>query len=130
MWTRHCDKTFLALALSLAACGSSADSSSSGLNAPTNLVAEPLEAAVHLTWKDNSDEAEFMIERKSGSGDWMTIATVPFDTVQYHDAAVDPSMTYMYRVMPMSKSGEHGPASNQATCMPHAAGAAGAHAGH
>lgn len=58
-----------------------------------------------------------MIERKSDSSDWMTVATVPFDTTQYHDAKIDPTMTYMYRVTPMSKDGRHGPASNEATCM-------------
>ena len=34
------------------------------VKAPSELHAEPLDAAAHLTWKDNSDdEAEFTIER-------------------------------------------------------------------
>lgn len=124
----------LSLGLAAMACGSDSESNADGdgLKAPTNLKAEPLERASHLTWTDNSNEAEFMIERKTAGADWETIGTVPFDTTQYHDADVDPSMTYMYRVMPMSKDGKHGPASNEARCMPlSAAGAAGSgHAGH
>ena len=124
----------LSACLAAAACGSDteSDSGNDGLKAPSNLKAEPLERASHLTWTDNSNEAEFMIERKTDGADWKTVATVPFDTTQYHDADVDPSMTYMYRVMPMSKDGKHGPASNEAHCMPlSAAGAAGSgHTGH
>lgn len=124
----------LPMVLAVLACGSDSESSAGGdgLSAPTNLKAEPLEQAAHLTWTDNSDEAEFMIERKSDGSAWMTIATVPFDTTQYHDADVDPALTYMYRVMPMSKDGKHGPASNEASCMPRmGGGAAGSgHAGH
>lgn len=119
------------LLLSAAGCGSSNDESGTteSLKAPTNLKAEPLDGATHLTWTDNSNEAEFMIERKSGSSDWTTIGTVPFDTTQYHDANLDSTMTYTYRVMPMGKDGQHGPASSEASCMPHAGAAAG-HAAH
>lgn len=128
------DWILLSTFLTVLGCGSDGESSSAGagLKAPSNLKAEPLDRASHLTWTDNSDEAEFMIERKASGGDWKTIGTVPFDTTQYHDADVDPSMTYMYRVMPMSKDGKHGPASNEASCMPlAAAGAAGSgHMGH
>jgi hypothetical protein len=125
MWIMLC------VCLGLVGCGSDSESTSTdGLKAPSNLKAEPLERASHLTWTDNSDEAEFMIERKSGSADWTTIGTVPFDTTQYHDANVDPTLSYTYRVMPMSKDGKHGPASNEASCMPLAAAAGAAGSGH
>lgn len=134
MLMRNAKWITLAVLLSAAGCDSSKDASATSdeLKAPTNLKAEPLEGAAHLTWTDNSNEAEFMIERKSGGSDWMTVASVPFDTTQYHDANLDQTMTYMYRVMPMSKDGHHGPASNEATCMPHMGmGAAGSgHTGH
>lgn len=124
----------LSMALGVLGCGSSNDSgtAAAGLKAPSNLKAEPLDHAAHLTWTDNSDEAEFMIERMTEGAAWMTVATVPFDTTQYHDADVDPAKTYMYRVVPMAKDGTHGPASNEVTCMPlSAAGAAGSgHTGH
>lgn len=124
----------LFVCLGVMGCGSDSDSNggSDDLKAPTHLKAEPLERAAHLTWTDNSKEAEFMIERKSEGADWMTVGTVPFDTTQYHDAKVEPAMTYTYRVMPMAKDGKHGPASNEASCKPLAAsGAAGSgHGGH
>lgn len=123
----------VALLLGAAACGSSDSNGGSGtsdeLKAPTGLKAAPLDGGAHLTWSDNSNEAEFMIERKSEKSDWMTIATVPFDTTQYHDARIDPTMTYMYRVMPMSKDGKHGPASNEAICNAHMGAAGSGHAG-
>lgn len=105
---------------SAAACSSDSGNGSgdADLSAPTDFVAEALEGAAHLTWHDNSDEAEFMIERRMEGGDWMTIATVPFDTTQYHDAGLDPTMTYTYRILAMSKDGKHGPASSEANCMP------------
>lgn len=107
------------------ACGGGDDdaASSDGVAAPSDLKAEPLDGGAHLTWKDNSDdEAEFMIERKSGSGDWEMVATLPFNTTQYHDAQVMGDTDYMYRVMAMAKDGKHGPASNEAHCKTGAAG--------
>lgn len=73
-----------------------------------------------------------MIERKAEGADWLTLATVPFDTTQYHDTDLDPTLTYMYRVMPMSKDGKHGTTSKEVSCKPRStAGAAGSgHAGH
>ena len=101
------------------ACGGNQDNSTGEVQvlAPSNLKAEPLDGAAHLTWQDNSDnEATFMIERKSTGADWAAIATVPFDTTQYHDAGLQPGTTYVYRVMAMPKAGEKGSYSNEATC--------------
>lgn len=93
--------------LSFAGCGDSKDASAS-IAAPTALKVEALEGGAHLTWKDNSNnESEFMIERMVGTADWSTLASVPFDTTQYHDASIAPGTTYMYRVMAMPKSGTH-----------------------
>lgn len=90
-------------------------------NPPTNLAAEELESGAHLTWKDNSNnEASFMIERKLGTGSYEALATVPFDTVAYHDAPLTVGTTYMYRVMAAPKSGEHSAVteySNEVTFM-------------
>ena len=124
------------LVLSAAGCAkTSTDSAGTGddLAAPTNLKAEPLSGGAHLTWVDNSKEAEFMIERMSQGAAWKALTTVPFDTTQYHDATLEPNTTYMYRVMAMSQDGKHGPASNEAECAPSQAstGAAGSgHTGH
>lgn len=92
------------------ACGDASDgeSSTAAVAAPTALKVEFLEGGAHLTWKDNSDnESEFMIERKSGSSSWSTLASVPFDTTQYHDADLTTGTEYSYRVMAMPKSGGH-----------------------
>jgi hypothetical protein len=109
--------------VSASACGSGDSGSSDAVAAPSDLMAVPRDGGSHLTWKDNSgNETEFMIERKSGSGNWETIGTVPFNTTQYHDANVMSDTEYMYRVMAMSKQGTHGPASNEAHCRTGAAG--------
>jgi hypothetical protein len=87
------------------ACGDDSGSMAVPINAPSELTVTPLDGGAHLTWKDNSDnEAEFMIERKTGSGDWTAVATVPFDTTQYHDAAIIPGTAYVYRVMAMPQA--------------------------
>ena len=112
---------------SMSACKSSNSSSSSDVvQAPSDLKAEPLDGGAHLTWKDNSDnEAEFMIERKMEGEDWKNVGMVPFNTTSFHDPNLMTDATYMYRVMAMPKSGEHGSYSNEATCMgPHGSGAA------
>ena len=63
---------------------------------------EELQGGAHLTWKDNStNETQFMIERKSGTGGFQTLTTLPFNTTQYHDAPLMPGMSYTYRVMAM-----------------------------
>jgi hypothetical protein len=118
----------LAFAL-VSGCGGDTESgpSTMSVDAPTGLKAEPLDGGAHLTWKDNSDnESEFMIERMDhgGDGQWSTLATVPFDTAQYHDGAVMAGTTYMYRVMAMPKSGEHkdGKYSNEVTFVAPSAG--------
>lgn len=76
--------------------------------APTDLMAAALDGGAHLTWEDNSDnETEFMIQRKlEADAEYTTVATVPFDTTQYHDAPLESGTTYMYMVMAMNDRGE------------------------
>lgn len=72
--------------------------------APSDLKVEELTGGGHLTWKDNSDdEAQFMVERKVGSGTFDVLTTLPFNTTQFHDAPLTSGLTYVYRVMAMSK---------------------------
>jgi hypothetical protein len=113
--------------LSQGACTSSTSSSTEAVKAPSELSVEPLDGGAHLTWHDNSDnEAEFMIERKMTGEDWKNAGMVPFNTTSFHDPNLMAGATYMYRVMAMPKSGEHGSYSNEATCMgPGGSGAAG-----
>jgi len=96
------------------ACGS--DSTATAPAAPTGLAAAALSGGAHLTWTDNSDnETEFMIMRMQQGVDteMQTIATVPFDTSQYHNAPLTSGQTYMFMVMAMNHAGET--ESNQVT---------------
>lgn len=77
-----------------------------GPMAPSGLTARPLSGGVHLTWTDNAtDERETEIERKTDGADYIKIASVVFDTTQFHDADVAPGSTYIYRVRAMGQRG-------------------------
>lgn len=77
-------------------------------NPPSNLKVTELTGGGHVTWKDNSDdEAQFMVERKVGTGQFAVLAALPFNTTQFHDAPLMAGATYVYRVMAMGKEGGH-----------------------
>ena len=119
--------TTFAIAITLSSLSACKSSDTDAVKAPSDLTAEPLDGGAHLTWKDNSDnEAEFMIERKMMGEDWKTVGTVPFNTTSHHDPNLMNDATYMYRVMAMPKSGEHGSYSNEVTCKGSSHGGAGA----
>lgn len=88
-----------------AGCGDNMDMNSDMMpKAPSDLAVMELGGGAHLTWKDNAtNEEQFMLERKAGAGAFSVIATLPFNTVQFHDAPLMPSVTYAYRVMAMGK---------------------------
>lgn len=101
------------LTLFLAGCGMKM------LAAPSTLTAELLSGGAHLKWKDNSDnETQFMIERKSGTGMFTTLTTVPFNTTQYHDAPLMAGTAYTYRVMAMSNDGMSDPSNEVPFTLP------------
>jgi len=97
----------------------STDGGANKIKAPSDLKVSLVDGGAHLTWKDNSsDEAQFMIERKQVGGSFEVLATVPFDTSQYHDTTPVKGISYVYRVMAMGKSGHDDTASdysNEAT---------------
>jgi hypothetical protein len=102
---------FAALAsIALAACGSSDHGGGDGAPAaPSGLTAESLADGAHLTWTDNSDnETEFMVMRMEDGVDteYEVVATVEFNTTQYHDAPLTAGSTYMYQIMAMNDDGE------------------------
>lgn len=103
----------------LTGCGGDDDmdhSSGAGPTAPSELMAVALQGGAHLTWKDNSnDEENFMVERKQmdADTDYKVLATLPFDSVQYHDAPLVSGATYSYKIMAMNGKGES--ESNEAT---------------
>lgn len=81
--------------------------------APTGLTVEELDGAAHLTWMDNSDnETQFMVMRMdvTGGGEYVAIASPPFDTIQYHDASgLVSGNEYMYMVHAMNDEGMSDP---------------------
>ena len=76
--------------------------------APSGLTAQEVGGGAHLTWTDNADnEDEFMIMRMvEGDNAYDEIATVPFDSMQYHDTSVTAATSYRYMVMAMNAFGE------------------------
>ncbi len=77
-------------------------------SAPANLTVEPLSGGAHLQWGDSDTETEYMVMRMEDGVDteMQVISTLPFDTVQYHDAPLTSGSTYMYMVMAMNNAGE------------------------
>lgn len=85
-------------------------------SAPTELAASQMGAGIHLTWKDNSsNESEFEIERREGTGAFAKVASVVFDTVQFHDTSVAAGKTYTYRGRALGSSGAKSAFTNEAT---------------
>ena len=84
--------------------------------APSNLSAVQMGTGIHVTWKDNSkDETEFELERKERGGAFAKVASVVFDTVQFHDTGVTAGKTYTYRGRAVGASGAKSAYSNEAT---------------
>ncbi|MBX7078424.1 MAG: hypothetical protein K1X88_04485 [Nannocystaceae bacterium] len=77
-----------------------------GPAAPRAFEAAAVPGGAHLTWQDASDdEDEFAIERAADGGEFEEIATVPFDTTQYHDDTVTAG-SWRYRVGARNDDGE------------------------
>jgi hypothetical protein len=77
--------------------------------APSGLTVELVAGGAHLTWRDNSDnEAHFMVMRKEEGVDSEhgVIATLEFNSTQYHDAPLTSGATYWYMVIAMNGAGE------------------------
>jgi hypothetical protein len=68
--------------------------------APSALTATALSAsAIHLSWTDNStNETQFVIERKTGTNDFVQIVSVGADVTIYTDTGLLAGTGYTYRV--------------------------------
>lgn len=56
-------------------------------------------ATIALTWQDNADnELSYIVERKSGSGDFAPVAELSADVTSYTDESVTDNTMYTYRV--------------------------------
>jgi hypothetical protein len=75
--------------------------------APTNLEVVQAGGGAHLTWEDNSDnEDEFLIMRKDGTAEYQELASVTFDSVQYHDEPLISGTMYVYKIVAVNADGE------------------------
>lgn len=77
-------------------------------NSPTNLLAQAIsKSEISLTWKDNSDNEDgFIIERKEEGGVYVTITTLPKDSIKYTDKNLVSDKTYYYRIKSYNSFGE------------------------
>ncbi len=84
--------------------------------APSGLAAtEGTNSQVALTWADNSNnETGFRVERKTGTGAYVTIATLPAGQTAYLDTTSAAGTTYTYRVIATGTPADSLP-SNEAT---------------
>jgi subtilisin family serine protease len=73
--------------------------------APSNLTARVRGKAVDLSWNDNSNnETGFAIERKTGTGSFVQIATVDANVTSFTDSGLAKN-TYAYRVRAYNSQG-------------------------
>jgi hypothetical protein len=85
--------------------------------APSNLIATAVSnSQINLTWKDNSDETGFKIERKQWiSGNWVQIATVNANVTTYSNMGLPPKTRYYYRVRASGTGGDSAYSNEDAT---------------
>ncbi len=89
-------------------------------SAPFGLVATPVSgSAISLAWIDNSsNEDSFVIERRTGAGPFLVIATPSTnDSAAYSDELLNERTTYTYRVKARNSLGDSG-YTNESTATP------------
>src|SRR5262249_54054256 len=74
---------------------------------PSNLIATAAGSTqINLTWTDNSsNETGFLLERKTGSGAFVQIATLAAGVTLYSDTGLTPNTQYTYRVRATNSAG-------------------------
>ncbi|MGV3723889.1 MAG: fibronectin type III domain-containing protein, partial [Actinomycetota bacterium] len=86
--------------------------------APGGLEATAGNRKVDLSWADNSAlESGFRIERKDGANAFTPLHTVAAGVRSYSDASVTAGVSYTYRVLATSASGDSAP-SNESSATP------------
>ena len=85
-------------------------------NAPTSLTTTVIsKSQINLAWVDNSsDEANFVVERKTGTGAYSVIATLGANTTTFNNTGLAANTTYTYRVKATNANGSSA-YSNEAT---------------
>lgn len=88
--------------------------------APLDLVAATVsDAAIELTWADNSDdEDEFIVRRTTDNVTWTEVAILAADTESFQDNGLTADTTYTYQVFSSNAWGESGSNTASATTDP------------
>ena len=75
--------------------------------APTNLaVAAASGTELDLTWTSNSPYATgYILQRKIGTGAWVSLPTLPSGSTSYNDTGLTPSTLYSYQVQAIDSAG-------------------------
>ncbi len=69
-------------------------------------IAAPMES-VFLRWNDlTADESGFLVERRTGEGEYSELLTTPPDVTGFTDTGLEPATKYFYRVQPVNGSGQ------------------------
>ncbi len=120
----------LTVAIIILSCSTSSDDNGNSSTTvvpapPTSLIgtlASPTQ--INLSWTDNStNETGFKIDRKIGSGNWVTDYGIVSnaDVINYSDTSVSAGNTYTYRVSSFNSVGKSLTYSNEVTLTPIAA---------
>jgi hypothetical protein len=81
--------------------------------APTSISANLFtDTQALVTWSDVDEETSYKVERKTGAGSWVQVATVAANVVSYSDSPLIASKTYSYRVR-ASNGGGNSPYSSE-----------------
>ncbi len=88
--------------------------------APTGLtVTSSASNVVGLAWQDAStNEEEFRLERRTESGDFVLIATLPANSTSYDDTSVAASTAYTYRASAANEDGTSAYSNEAGTVTP------------
>jgi hypothetical protein len=83
---------------------------------PTNLTATALSSSqIRLTWSDNSNNEDYFdVERKTGAGNFTSIAMPAANSTSFTDSGARPNTTYVYRVRARTQASAS-PYSNEAS---------------
>ena len=84
---------------------------------PTGLVALADEGTIRLVWNESRapDLAGYRLSRSGGDGPWQPLTPEPVTRVEYIDRAVEPGLTYRYRLTAVDALGnESDPAEAEA----------------
>lgn len=105
-------------------CSTSSDSNGNSNTtvvplAPSNLTGQAVSGTqINLSWTDNStNETEFVIERKTGSGAFTVIGTTTTNVVSFNDTGLNQDTNYTYRVYSKNSGGNSLNYSNEITVL-------------